>query len=327
MTVLDNQDEAITTVAEIAVTEANECLFKKYLDLEDFVEDSQKIIQDFKCPLCTGVYSEPMVDQCGHVFCKGCIMKYIQNEGKCPINQTKLDGSLISSLSIVREILDKQQVKCKNRDVNCLWTGKLFELEPHLEEKCLRQKVKCTHEECNCFVFREDLESHLIYCEFRIVNCPDCQLEIPYNQIITHQELCPKFKLKCPQECEETVERSEIGWHIRETCLNTVIECPYKEVGCPSKICKKDINDYLKTNFDCHNLMMIQHIKSFTSDVNAKFTHFEKKLRKTEFYEGTIKRLEQSITGENINSISYNEDRHVNRKRQRSNENDFTNEN
>lgn len=267
--------------------------FRKSLDLEDFVKESRPIVQDYKCPLCEGIYMNPVVDNCGHVFCRTCIVQYIERERKCPFSQWKLEENHVTKLVLVKDILEKQFVLCKNRIFYCNWVGKLCELERHLNEDCTRQEVVCPHIGCTSTVFREDLKTHEGLCEYRIVDCQDCEIQIAFVEIKPHQDVCPKFKVPCPQECGALVERKEISGHILEACLNTVVDCPYKDIGCSTKITKKELESYLTGSTNRHNLMMVSFLKRFTVDIQKKFTSIESNL--TLIPEEINKKIDQSL--------------------------------
>lgn len=38
------------------------------------------------CPIGLGIVNNPVFDPCGHVFCKGCIMRWLHKNQKCPVN-------------------------------------------------------------------------------------------------------------------------------------------------------------------------------------------------------------------------------------------------
>ena len=51
--------------------------YEKHLDVDYFFEKDKNSVKDYICFLCKGVYFEPYVDRCGHIFCKECIFKYL----------------------------------------------------------------------------------------------------------------------------------------------------------------------------------------------------------------------------------------------------------
>ena len=173
------------------------------------------------------------------------------------------------------EILEKQSVQCFNRIYHCAWIGKLSELEHHRNNDCSRQIVRCPHIGCDDSVFREDLERHRSTCEWRIVSCADCQILIAFIDVKTHQEECPRFKVCCPQECHSMVERQEIMLHVQEKCVNTVIDCPYKDIGCETRITKRELDHYLTVHTNRHNLLLISYFKEFSSQIVNKVKEVE----------------------------------------------------
>jgi hypothetical protein len=266
-------------------------MFRKSLDLDDFVKDSQRIVQDYRCPLCLGIYLNPVVDQCGHVFCKNCIIKYMETESKCPFSQWNLDQNLLNKIVLVNDILEKQFVLCKNRIYYCNWVGKLIDLENHQGEECSRQVLKCPHDRCPDSIFREDLKCHKNSCEYRIIPCQDCDILISFIDIILHQEVCTRYKLPCPQSCGSLVERKDVELHKEQSCFNTIIDCPYKDIGCPTRITKKELENYLTANTNRHNIMLMTSIQGFMFEINKKFHALNSDTSNKE----EIKKLEEKV--------------------------------
>lgn len=246
--------------------------FRKSLILEDFVMESQKIVEDYQCPLCLGIYLDPQVDQCGHVFCHKCISEYFVQNGHCPISgSTKTE---INPLFIVNAILDKQMVLCKNRENQCEWIGKLSELYEHINTSCKRQICNCPFDGCKIEICREDIPKHARLCDYRITTCNDCEIQVAFIYMPLHQTVCPRFKIDCPQ-CGEKVERQLIETHTVETCLDTVIPCPYSEYGCMTTITKRNLGKYLSNNSERHNLTMLTWIKESNEKHEKKFKMIE----------------------------------------------------
>ena len=135
--------------------------FRKSLDLSDFISESRALVKDFRCFFCDGIYMNPVVDTCGHVYCKSCILKYLETCKRCPFSGWDLEEKQIAKLVIVNDILEKQYVLCKNRHFHCEWSGMLIALEAHLNIECTRQLILCPLSGCNNTVFREDIQNHV----------------------------------------------------------------------------------------------------------------------------------------------------------------------
>ena len=45
------------------------------------------------CSVCMGVPSSPVLKQCEHIFCDGCIKTWLENAGACPCCRLVLDSA------------------------------------------------------------------------------------------------------------------------------------------------------------------------------------------------------------------------------------------
>ena len=62
-------------------------MYKRFLQVDDFLEDSKQFLEEYTCPLCKGILFDARVDQCGHVFCSRCIEQYLTENDKCPVSE------------------------------------------------------------------------------------------------------------------------------------------------------------------------------------------------------------------------------------------------
>lgn len=267
--------------------------FRKSLVLEDFVPESRAIIQYYICPLCEGVYFDPVVDNCGHVFCKSCLTRQLETEKICPFSKNRLEVGNFNTLQIVNNILEQQSVVCKNRHFHCDWTGKLLDLQVHLNVNCKRQLVNCPNEGCEKKIFREEVPTHSAQCDYRIISCIDCQIQISFILMTDHQEICPMFKLQCPQQCDSLIQRKNIDIHIRDSCINTYIVCPYAHYGCETKLMKKELNDYLVVHANKHNLLLLNELRNFHTTIMNKLQSVENVLP---LYDERLKKFEALLS-------------------------------
>jgi len=233
----------------------------KFLDLNDFLPNCRENIVEFKCPLCEGILYDPLLDECGHIYCAKCIELAV----RCPWSQKLFSESKLSPLPVITGILEKQMVYCKNRMKNCNWTGKLVELLDHLIV-CEKQSVICSFDDCNTSVDRELLKRHEEFCEYRIINCPECLIEIPQIKLRDHYDICPMFKLDCPNLCERKIERINMNNHLENECDNKIIDCIYSDVGCNAKFFKKHLPGHLAENQDKHCMFTYNDVINFTND-------------------------------------------------------------
>jgi hypothetical protein len=267
--------------------------YEKYLVLEDFLPENRVSILEYICPLCKGVLMEPLQDKKGHVFCKRCIEKHLQISNKCPVDDHEISRDKIDSIMFIINILEKQTVYCKNRLKHCEWKGNLKLLEPHLETDCEKQDLGCPNEGCTVKVMRQDMNYHLENCDYRLVKCNYCYKDACLQRLNIHYEDCGKYPLDCIQLCGKMVERCEMDNHIKNTCDNTILNCPYIKFGCNTEIMKKDLKNHLNDFYDQHNFTVIQYYEKFQQEVQESINKFK---QNTESLNEKISSAEKKIS-------------------------------
>jgi len=253
--------------------------YNKKLRLEDFAKSSQNMISDYICELCNGVYWDPYVDGCGHVFCKECFYIFIELTQKsiCPITKCDIDLNLVSPIKFVAAILEKQTLKCQHK--NCNWSGKLIDLSNHLNIECLYEKVKCVYSQCTEKHERINIKSHEEICSFSPSECEKCLEKMLLGEKILHSKICKKEKIECPQSCKILVERDSIEDHILNDCGNSLMNCQYLEFGCLEKIKKMDLKNHLIEDVNFHNLCVCKFLNQFKTNLISRVEKIEKKLK------------------------------------------------
>lgn len=242
--------------------------YEKTIDLEDFTPKATEIVKDLICPLCSGVLYFPVIDNCGHTFCSNCFERFLtfcknvksDNRLLCPITQTLLPNKP-AQLHVVENILRQKEIKCKNKINGCGWTGVLSELDEHITQKCPKQVIPCPHGGCTTKLFREQMANHKEICVYRDVVCKYCLLTLPFISLDSHHKnLCPKILLNCPQCCGLKIERENMNSHILNDCQQTVISCPFRDMGCEIEVAKKDMDAHLSSYCTKHLLFLKERI-------------------------------------------------------------------
>ena len=249
--------------------------YKKSLELDDFLPESRVVIEEYYCTLCKGIYKDPTIDDCGHVYCRDCLSTYMETSLTCPVSSNPLDKNKINSIKFIASILDKQFVYCKKRFLNCQWVGKLFDLEAHLKNECLKNEVKCRNLDCKKFVLREEEEAHYLVCEHKRVPCKDCGNEILLSDQFNHSKVCTKYKVDCYQKCGELIERGKLDFHAKSICENSIVQCIYYAQGCLEKILKKNFSAHLTEFNDKHQILIFKKFEDFDIMFNSRVTDLE----------------------------------------------------
>lgn len=230
--------------------------YTKYLEIEQF--EDKLIIQDYICPLCTGVYNNPVVDGCGHVFCQKCIDLSMTKTIYCPISYRDLGKDSFHQIPFISSIISKHIINCKNK---CGWKKALSFYQAHLDEDCPNVLQKCKFENCKEFFLRSEKTQHEANCEFRLIMCDHCKNYFAFVELDKHLATsCPNVKIACLQDCSLEIERCQMEDHIKQLCENTLVQCVFSEFGCSENFKRKDENSHYETR-------SIAHLKVLGKDV------------------------------------------------------------
>ena len=125
------------------------------------------------CTICLQIFREPnIISCCGNRFCRSCINHIRENKKNCPLCNTP-NFDLMHDKHLERSVNDLK-VCCIHATSGCTWTGKLRQLNEHLNvnpssekllEGCGNTEVKCIH--CGHHLQRCQLIQH------QVEECPD----------------------------------------------------------------------------------------------------------------------------------------------------------
>ena len=278
-------EENIQVKEEIIKTEEEpkpEIKYQAHLSIDDFAEETRAFIGDYICTLCKGIYFNPVLTSCAHTFCKDCFNTFTSyqkieenNEGqyKCPSC-----GSTISSypfpVEVINVLLNKQHIRCKNRNFGCGWEGILSQLMDHLDNICPKQTIQCTLQGCTEKLFREDLANHLAICKYRIVQCEFCLLSLPFIELQGHlDDICPKIKVECPQKCGQFIEREKLEEHVKNDCGNTILTCPFGYFKCNTVLLKRDLQKHLSDEVHNHLKLCMERMQEIDHQIHQMDGH------------------------------------------------------
>ena len=111
---------------------------------ERIVEKSY-LLEELKCPICTDLVEEAVQTPCQHVFCKICILNWLEiGNLSCPVDRIPLSQYHLKTPSrIIKKLLDGLSVRCKNCDQGCSFITKLEtanSLYDHENNQCIVEK-------------------------------------------------------------------------------------------------------------------------------------------------------------------------------------------
>nr|ALA55871.1 TNF receptor-associated factor 6 protein [Cyclina sinensis] len=220
--------------------------------------------EKFDCPICLLVLREPMQTECGHRFCRACILKWLrESESRCPVdNQPLEERQLFPDNFAKREIL-VLNVKCPNHTKGCDQIVVLKHLQTHLEN-CIFSLTPCPNE-CTSVLMRGRLSEHLQnQCPKRIIRCSLCQSEFVAEKKQDHQLDCPEAIINCPS-CELQLKRQLLTQHLNTECKKALTRCQYQLLGCPYEGERQSLEDHENSQLAYHmGLINLSIIRLFT---------------------------------------------------------------
>ena len=262
-------------------------IYEKQLPLEDFIEENQKELKQYICHLCTGVLVEPVMDVKGHIFCKKCLLTYEKKHFSkskkllCPISNHVLKMSDLKPYELISDYLCKMTCICPNRKKGCKWEGKYNLRNKHIEKECnfIDQEI-CPNEGCEMILKIENIDAHLLQCDYRKINCEKCGENFLFKNKNEHKKECVKEKIQC-QKCGDSFLREEMENHLRDTCLGIEIDCDFLFFGCKDKFTRKNRKQHYisASQIISHNKMIINWFQNFNVKINTNLSQIQNNLR------------------------------------------------
>ena len=167
--------------------------------------------------------------RCNGLMRNACLINGFDQVLVCEVCMVKGEDSI--PMVKPRKNIPKLRVKCPLLNRGCVWKGVLGEIDAHLDE-CAEFILNCSNL-CGVPLKRSEVQNHCENeCQLRIVKCQYCGVTKQFKELENHYETCLDFPLLCPNECLKSLPRKELKSHIDEECPNTIVSCPYKEMGC-----------------------------------------------------------------------------------------------
>ena len=194
---------------------------------------------DFFCPVCTNLLTEPFLTRCGHYICRMCRDRLLHtSQGSCPSCR---ESDMLKSARINKYFqrkVNSLQVRCCNYKEGCIWVGEINYLHDHLEQRCC---IACPY--CNKYIQRRKIEDHMKHhCLRRPTTCDYCGYH-NMRDIVSenHYPVCLQFPIHCPNNCTvKKLERCQLQQHLKECPLQQV-ECPCSNTGCSVQLLRREM--------------------------------------------------------------------------------------
>ena len=235
------------------------------------------IPEDLRCRVCKHVIrNSKFLSCCGEHFCKDCIQP-LWNQ--CPAC-SETDFSVVIDETQNRKIL-ALEARCIMKHRGCEWTGKLEDLEAHLELNagdCEYVDIACPNE-CDQLVEKRNLPSHLTNsCPKREFTCQYCNFKATYEVVSNeHWPQCSFYPMPCPNASGiQAIECGDIEAHLLQ-CPLEEIECVFSHAGCSAKLSHQDMERHIDENTQKHLALMSAMSVKFEQKIKAIEKQFQEK--------------------------------------------------
>ncbi|XP_022808461.1 TNF receptor-associated factor 4-like [Stylophora pistillata] len=133
-------------------------------------------------------------------------------------------------------------------------------------------------------------------CQWKMEDCVHCYEEYPKCLIQDHVDECAKRPVECPNGCDKIIVREETDAHIETDCPLTEVSCPYVEIGCNTKILRKELESHLQSKMGIHLESTLKTFKETTVKLEEKVDQLKLKQMESEQERAILKNEIQELT-------------------------------
>jgi len=198
--------------------------------------------EQFSCIVC-GALPVDVVEAscCSSLFCWECA---INTKNLCPSCKVIFDREACKINLPLRRAIENVPRKCKYENCTKMLKGS-EEIRQH-SLICPEKPVVCPNSDLCGILVSKDLDNHLTTkCEYRMVSCHLCDIEILFKNLPAHLEQdCKGVTVQCPNKCSAQVKRKELEEHIQTECPFEKITCEFSFCGCLAQFKRMDAADH-----------------------------------------------------------------------------------
>lgn len=213
------------------------------------------------CPICHVPFVDPVVLECDHTFCKGCLKEYREgaqngNRNQCPTCRAFVLSTAHKASRLIVNMCNEIKVKCPNE--GCDQVIPRGYIERHATVECPHELLQCPDPNCDKLVKRRNhvpdqcIHSSHIECDCGAV------IELGKGEWLRHKdEDCPNTGVKC-DECGQRISaRDYLNGVTGHICGQDHL-CPGREFGCIDNIEPGDRDEHIKS---CSLARMAPYLK------------------------------------------------------------------
>merc|ERR1712228_119318 len=160
----------------------------------------------------------------------------------------------------------------------CLWTGSWGDCNRHLLQ-CEFEIICCEY--CDVDVMKKDLRAHYAECAYYPLRCNKCNDLVRRREMSLHADIiCPKQMVLCIEGCGERLLREEQTKH-SDVCPEHSMKCEYFINGCNQMIKRKDLDKHMNDAMATHLALVTRQcngLMNVVANMNARLQQIEQHL-------------------------------------------------
>ncbi|KAL7884695.1 hypothetical protein AOLI_G00074650 [Acnodon oligacanthus] len=224
----------------------------------------------YLCSSCNNVLNEALQTQCGHRYCRACVLWLIRNNKDLVCTKCKEDPSCESDSSMmltldhffndtaINKEIQELRVHCVNQ--GCPWRSALKDFEDH-QSQCEYALIPC-NVGCGLMVLRKTLAMHLDKgCPNNKSTCQTCSCTLSPAELQKHS--CSNGNDKKPAKAEKRQKDNKQASSKRKE------PCVFFEVGCTFKGNTEKVHEHESCNTAGHLQLLLDAIRGLQSSVSS----------------------------------------------------------
>ena len=224
---------------------------------------------------------------CGESYCHACLTD-TQQQGK-PCLACGEEAFTTITLPKHRKQIEALQVYCSMKSRGCEWTGRVGQIDAHLDpdqDKCQYVDIKCPLN-CQQDIPKNKVEQHMANeCHRRDYVCQHCGFKGTYEEVVNiHLPECKYVPLRCPNLCGVSCEREDMEDHLK-MCRLEEVACEFSGVGCEDSFLRENEEEHIHQKSQSHLSMTAatlvtvnQQLQHRVQEQQDKIQDLEKKIQ------------------------------------------------
>ena len=111
------------------------------------------------------------------------------------------------------------------------------------------------------------LPDHKKTCRYRAEQCRFCLRTVKHVDLALHESQCSFAPKECPQHCGAVLQLQQVEGHIDTECPNTIVDCPFSELGCnvakegQERLTRAASNAHANSAIDSHLSLVVRALR------------------------------------------------------------------